>query len=86
MRIKAAFAAIGIAIAAFGFTGTAQAHDARGDHRGSHDRRWDNDRRWTNDRHWRGDRRWHRESRWKRHHRTRCWTEWRWNHRVRICR
>lgn len=94
MRIKAIFAAIGIAVAAFGMTGTAEARDRWDDRRG-YDRQWDNgrhwnnDRRWKNDRHWKHDRRYYRDSSWDRRHHgrnDRCWNEWRRNHRVRVCR
>jgi hypothetical protein len=93
MRFKAIFAAIGIAVAAFSMTGTAEARDRWDDRRWSHDHRWDNDRRWHNDRRWdnrrdwKRDRRWYRESRWdRRHYRGRCWNEWHRGHRVRVCR
>ncbi|MBO9377738.1 hypothetical protein GG804_13265 [Sphingomonas histidinilytica] len=89
--MKAIFAAIGLAVAAFGMSGTAEARDRWDDRRWSHDRHWDNDRHWNGDRRWHRDRhwdrRWHRDARWdRRHHGRRCWTEWRWNHRVRVCR
>lgn len=99
MQMKAIFAAIGIAVAAFGMSGAAEARDYRDDRSWSHDRRWnddrrwesnrrwDNDRRWQRHRHWNRDRHWRRDARWdRRHHNRRCWTEWRWNHRVRVCR
>lgn len=74
-----------------GWRGDRDRHWDRGDRR-----RWDNGRRWDDRRHWRGDR---RDWRGPRGHyrsnvryRTRCWTEWRYDHyrdrdvRVRICR
>ena len=79
MNIKTIFAAVGLAVAAMGVSGTAEARD-RWD-----DRRWDHDRRWEGERHWRDDRRWDRGRHWGRH-RVHCWTEWHHHHRVRVCR
>lgn len=89
MKIKAIFAAVGLAVAAMGVTGTAEARDRwddrRGDDRRWDDRRWDGHDRWDRGRHWRADRNWNRGRHWG-HHRVRCWKEWRWGHRVRVCR
>ena len=101
-------AALSLAVAGLGAAVPAQAQYHGGGHYGWRDgregrwdnRRWDNrrwdNRRWDDRRHWRGDRR-----DWRGHHgynrvhyryRTRCWTEWRYDHyrdrdvRVRICR
>ena len=100
MNFKAMFAAAGLAVAAMGMTGTAEARDRWDDHRGGHHDRWDRyDRhdRWDrHDRHdrwnrldrrsWRDRRRWERSRHASWRHRDRCWTEWRWGETVRVCR
>lgn len=91
MRFKTLFAAVGLAVAAMGASGAAHAHD-RWDDRRWEDRRWDGDRRWDNDRRWTGDRRWHNSRHWKKHDRryyrpsNRCWNEWHYGQRYRVCR
>ncbi|ATE67550.1 hypothetical protein [Rhizorhabdus dicambivorans] len=82
MKIKTMFAAIGLAVATLGVSGTAEARD-RWDDRD--DRRWDHDRRWHRDRHWDRGRHWDRRRHWGRH-RVHCWTEWHRHQRVRVCR
>ncbi|MET0373748.1 MAG: hypothetical protein ABW128_05760 [Rhizorhabdus sp.] len=91
MSIKTVFAAIGLAVAAMGVSGTAEARDRWDDRRANHDRRWDHDRHWDHDRRWSHDRRWDRDRHWKkdrRHyrHRAQCWTEWHRGYRYRVCR
>jgi hypothetical protein len=91
MKLKALFAAAGIAVAALGVTAPAQAHDGRYygyDDRGYHDRgdydRWDR-------RDWRDERRHWKKHHWRAQHRygwndgRRCWREWHHGDRVRIC-
>lgn len=56
-------------------------YQGRGHHdRGYQDRRHDRDRRYNNHR---NDRRWGHNG-WR--NERRCWTEWRYHHRVRVCR
>ena len=91
MKFKAIFAAAGLAVAALGITGTAQARDRWDEHRGSHHDRWDrHDRHDRWDRHDRRDWRDYRRSDRGRHYgwrdRGHCWTDWRRGERVRICR
>lgn len=101
MKMTKLFAAVGLAVAAMGMSGPAQAHDRwddggwrherrwDDDRRWSENRRWDHDRRWDRDRHWARDRRWNRDWGWERRHdrdRLYCWTEWYDHRRVRVCR
>lgn len=83
MKIAKFFVAAGLAVAALGVSGGAEArdwnHNGRPDRFDRHDR-WHNGPRWNGNRGWYGhDRRWN-------NHRVRCWTEWRHHHRVRVCR
>lgn len=97
MKIPHIFAATGLVVAAMTASTSAEAQRWHGDG----GRGWHDDRGWQGDRGWRGDRGWHGDRggygyRGYRHRpywrhadygwRYRCWTEWRWHHRVRICR
>jgi len=95
MKIPHIFAATGLVVAAMTASTSAEAQRWHGDDG------WHGDRGWLGDRDWRGDRGWGRDHYWghdRGWHRgywrradygwryPRCWTEWRWHHRVRICR
>lgn len=98
MRITHMFAAIGLTVATLATAAPAEAHrrdhdrwdrhdrgrDGWGRHWDRHDRRWD--RRWDrHDRHhWRDDRR--HGPRYGYRYGNRCWSEWRYDQRVRVCR
>ncbi|GAA0295654.1 hypothetical protein GCM10009087_01750 [Sphingomonas oligophenolica] len=95
MKISHIFAATGLMVAAMTASTSATAQEWRGDHGRWHhdydrgwDRGWDHgrDRGWHDRRYWHGPRwrpaRYHGYG-WRYPH---CWTEWRWHHRVRICR
>lgn len=91
MKITTMLGAAGLAIAAMGISTGASAqgwdHQGRDGYRdhGRHDRydRYDRHDRDGRYRHYGWDR--GRHYGWDRHPR-RCWTEWRYHHRVRICR
>jgi hypothetical protein len=100
MRIPHIFAATGLVVAAMTFSTSAEAQRWHGDR--GHDRGWHDDRGWHGDRGWRGRGGYWHSPRWRgrggywhsprwRHagygwRSPRCWTEWRWHHRVRVCR
>ena len=97
MKLKALFAATGLAFAALGTFAPAQAHRWNDDDDRGYDRRYDDDRRygrhWTKE-DWRNHRRWQkhwRDREWRERHQygwnddRRCWTEWRRGHRVKVC-
>ncbi|MDB5709713.1 MAG: hypothetical protein JWL96_1783 [Sphingomonas bacterium] len=84
MNILKTIAAAGLLLSTATIATSADAQDYRygGDRYGHHDR--DRDRGWD-----RGNDRgrhygWDRGRGWGGGHR-RCWTEWRWHHRVRVC-
>ena len=80
MKMKTLFAAIGLTVAAVGVSGAAEARDRWDDRRWEDNRRWDHDRRWHQSRHWKKhDRRYYR-------HHNRCWNEWHYGRRYRVCR
>ena len=98
MSIKTLFAAVGLAVAAMGVSGAAEARDRWDDRRWEHNdqrraseyrqdqgRRWDHQRRWDGQRQWSHDRRWKHD---RRHYRQRanCWNEWHMGHRYRVCK
>jgi Ni/Co efflux regulator RcnB len=77
MNILKTIAAAGLLLSTATIATSADAQDYRhgGDRYGHHDR--DRDRGW--------DRGYDRGRHGWNNHR-RCWTEWRWHHRVRVCR
>ena len=84
MKIVTMMAALGLAVAVVPLGAAAEARPYRGDHRA-----WNYDRGWDHGRGWHDGRRygpgWGRGHAYGRiHHR--CWTEWRYHHRVRVCR
>ena len=99
MKISHIFAATGLAVAALTISTSAGARRWDGDRGGWHDRGYHDgyDHGWHRDyrgyRHYRGY--WHRPRyRPRRYYRwrgngwygPRCWTEWRYDYRVRVCR
>ena len=84
MNILKTIAAAGLLLSTATIATSADAQDYRhgGDRYGHHDRDrgrgWD--RGWDRGRHYG----WDRGRGWGGYHR-RCWTEWRWHHRVRVC-
>jgi hypothetical protein len=98
MKIAHMFAAAGLMVATLGIGTAAEAQPGRGDRWDHHDRGrhngWDrNDRRhgrWDRHdrrdrRHWNNGRR-NRSYAYRNGYNNRCWTEWRYNQRIRICR
>jgi len=90
MKISHIFAATGLMVAAITASSSADAQQWRGGHGARHhgyDRGWDHgrDRGWHDRGYWHGSR-WRGARYGYGWHRPRCWTEWRWHHRVRICR
>ena len=98
MKIMQMFAAAGLVVASLGAATTADAQSWRGDRYGNYDRGYRGDYGRDYDRgyrDWRGDRGRHygwdrgRRHGWNGYRgggRQRCWTEYRYNHRVRVCR
>lgn len=92
MKISHIFAATGLMVAAMTASTSADAQQWHGDRDRSH---YDHGRGWGHDRGWH-DRGWHdrgywhgprwRSARYEGWRYPRCWTEWRWHHRVRVCR
>lgn len=90
MKAFGLIAAAGLMAATLGVgtTASASAQSWHGDRHGWHDR-YDRGHHWRGDR-WRGER-WHRGYGWRARYGwhggyRRCWTEWRYHYRVRVCR
>ena len=87
MKIPHIFAATGLMVAAMTASTSADAqqwHGDRGRSHYDHGRGWEHGGRWHDRGYWHGPR-WRRVGYygWGYRH---CWTEWRWHHRVRVCR